>query len=54
MKNPNIHYYQHIQHGYLVTYEEMMDIMREEYDMDDTNACHWSEYFIETDFRVDV
>ena len=52
MKNLHPYYFQNIQHGYIVDYDEMMKIMQDEHDMDDTNVCHWSEYFIETDFRV--
>lgn len=47
------YYFQHIEHGYLVTYDEMMEIMRDEYDADDTNICDWHEYFFETIFRID-
>ena len=39
-------YYMNIQDGYLVDYDEMMKICREEYDLDDdTNALNWREYF---------
>lgn len=35
-----------IQDGYLVDYDEMMRICREEYDLDDdTNVLNWREYF---------
>lgn len=52
MKNLHPYYFQHIEHGYIVTYDEMMNIMREEYDADDTNLCDWREYFFETDMEV--
>lgn len=54
MKNTSTHpcYFMHTEHGYIVTYEEMMEIMREEYDADDTNVCDWREYFEETIFSV--
>lgn len=53
-KNTSTHpyYFMHTEHGYIVTYEEMMKIMREEYDADDTNVCDWHEYFKETIFSV--
>ena len=53
MKSTHPYYFQHIEHGYIVTYDEMMEIMHEEYDMDDTNICNWREYFFETIFRID-
>lgn len=53
MMNLYPYYFQHIEHGYLVTYDEMMKIMRDEYDADDTNVCDWREYFFETIFRID-
>ena len=53
MKNLHPYYFQHRQHGYIVDYEEMMEIMRDEYDGDDdTNACEWWEYFFETNMLV--
>ena len=52
MKNLHPDYFQHIEHGYIVTYDEMMNIMREEYDADDTNVCDWREYFFETGMLV--
>lgn len=52
MTNLHPYYFQHIEHGYIVTYDEMMNIMREEYDADDTNVCDWREYFFETDMLV--
>lgn len=52
MKDLYPYYFQHIEHGYIVTYDEMMNIMREEYDADDTNVCDWREYFFETDMLV--
>lgn len=52
MKNLYPYYFQHIEHGYIVTYDEMMNIMRDEYDADDTNVCDWQEYFFETDMLV--
>lgn len=52
MKNLHPYYFQHIEHGYIVTYDEMMNIMREEYDADDTNVCDWREYFFETGMLV--
>lgn len=52
MMNLHPYYFQHIEHGYIVTYDEMMNIMREEYDADDTNACDWREYFFETGMLV--
>lgn len=52
MKDLYPYYFQHIEHGYIVTYDEMMNIMREEYDADDTNLCDWREYFFETDMLV--
>lgn len=53
MTNIYPYYFQHIEHGYIVTYDEMMEIMRDEYDVDDTNVCDWREYFFETIFRID-
>lgn len=53
MMNIYPYYFQHIEHGYLVTYNEMKEIMRDEYDADDTNVCDWREYFFETIFRID-
>lgn len=53
MKNLYPYYFQHIEHGYIVTYDEMMNIMRDEYDADDTNVCDWQEYFFETIFHID-
>lgn len=53
MTNICPYYFQHIEHGYIVTYDEMMEIMRDEYDADDANVCDWREYFFETIFRVD-
>ena len=47
------YYFQHIEHDYIVTYDEMMEIMRNEYDADDTNVCNWEEYFVETILRID-
>ena len=32
MKNLHPYYFQHIEHGYIVTYDEMMYIMKKEYD----------------------
>lgn len=52
MKNFHPYYFQHIEHGYIVTYDEMMEIMRNEYDADDTNVCDWHEYFFETGMLV--
>lgn len=52
MMNLHPYYFQHIEHGYIVTYDEMMNIMREEYDADDTNVCDWREYFFETGMLV--
>lgn len=53
MKNNHPYYFQHRQHGYIVEYDEMMEIMRDEYDGgDDTNACEWWEYFFETNMLV--
>lgn len=52
MTNLHPYYFQHIEHGYIVTYDEMMNIMREEYDADDTNVCDWREYFFETGMLV--
>lgn len=52
MKNLHPYYFQHIEHGYIVTYDEMMEIMRNEYDADDTNVCDWHEYFFETGMLV--
>ena len=52
MKNNHPYYFQHIEHGYVVTYDEMMKIMRDEYDGDDTNVCDWREYFFETGMEV--
>lgn len=53
MKNLHPYYFQHIEHGYIVEYEEMMEIMRDEYDGDDdTNICDWQEYFFETDLLI--
>lgn len=43
------YYYEHKEDGYLVSYDEMMNILREEYDIDDpTNALDWKEYFTKT------
>lgn len=53
MMNIYPYYFQHIEHGYIVTYDEMMEIMRDEYDADDINVCDWREYFFETIFRID-
>lgn len=53
MKNLHPYYFQHIKHSYIVAYDEMMKIMRDEYDADDTNVCDWREYFFETIFRID-
>lgn len=53
MANIYPYYFQHIEHGYIVTYDEMMEIMRDEYDTDDINVCDWREYFFETNFRID-
>ena len=53
MTNIYPYYFQHIEHGYIVTYDEMMEIMRDEYDADDTNVCDWREYFFKTIFRID-
>ena len=53
MTNIYPYYFQHIEHGYIVTYDEMMEIMRDEYDADDTNVYDWREYFFETIFRID-
>ena len=53
MTNIYPYYFQHIEHGYIVTYDEMMEIMRDEYDADDINVCDWREYFFETIFRID-
>lgn len=52
MMNLHPYYFQHIEHGYIVTYDEMMNIMREEYDADDTNVCDWRECFFETGMLV--
>lgn len=53
MKNLHPYYFQHRQYGYIVEYEEMMEIMHDEYDGgDDTNACEWWEYFFETNMLV--
>lgn len=52
MKNLHPYYFQHIEHGYIVTYDEMMYIMKKEYDADDTNVCDWCEYFFETGMLV--
>lgn len=54
MKNISAYpyYFMHIEHGYIVTYEEMVKIMHEEYDADDTNICNWHEYFVETILSV--
>lgn len=53
MTNLHSYYFMHIEHGYIVTYDEMMNIMRDEYDADDTNVCDWHEYFFETILRID-
>ena len=43
------YYYEHKEDGYLVSYDEMMYILREEYDIDDpTNGLDWKEYFTKT------
>ena len=47
------YYFMHAEHGYIVTYDEMMEIMHNEYDADDTNICDWEEYFVETILRID-
>ena len=52
MKKTHPHYYQNIQHSYLVTYNEMMEIMQREYNTEGIEY-HWSEFFFETDFRTD-
>ena len=52
MKNLHPYYFQHIEHGYIVTYDEMMCIMKKEYDADDTNVCDWRKYFFETGMLV--
>ena len=53
MTNLHPHYFMHIEYGYIVTYDEMMNIMRDECDADDTNVCDWREYFFETILRID-
>lgn len=53
MTNLHPYYFQHIEHGYIVTYDEMMNILKEEYDLDETNLLDWREYFFETFLRVD-
>lgn len=54
MKNTSAYpyYFMHSKQYYIVTYEEMMEIMREEYGADDTNVCNWREHFEETIFSV--
>ena len=43
------YYYEHEEKGYLVSYDEMMNILREEYDIDDpTNGLDWKKYFTKT------
>ena len=44
------HYdYEHKEDDYIVSYDEMMNILREEYDIDDpTNSLDWKEYFTKT------
>ncbi len=47
------YYYIHNEHGYLVTYDEMIEICRDEYDCDDpTNPLSWKEYFTKTRYVV--
>ena len=46
----SLYYYQHIEHGYLVSYDEMIEIMRDEYEVD---ICRWDEYFFKTTFRIE-
>lgn len=43
--------YMHREHGYIVTYNEMIQIMKEDYDADDTNVCNWQEYFVKFSFN---
>lgn len=47
------YYYMHNDYGYIVTYAEMIDICREEYDVGDpTNPNDWRDYFTRTDLLV--
>lgn len=47
------YYYIHNEHGYLVTYDEMIEICRNEYDCGDpTNYLSWKEYFTKTRYVV--
>ena len=42
-----------LEHGYLLTYDEMIAEAREMYDLDDdTNACRWSMYYTDTGEKV--
>ena len=49
----NNHLWMNREYGYLMTYDEMMKEARELYDLDDdTNACRWSMYYIDTGDEV--